>query len=416
MFLSLVSSRQDSIFSTIGCSSRIWARTRASVEKPVLPRRLRVSPSFSKRMRPTCCGEPIVNSSSASSKISFSRVSIRSPKPAPTSARRSASSFSPSRSIAASTWTSGSSTSRSSGSSPSSSMRGRWTSARAATRRASSAGSSPASASSPSESWPSSSSALAGARRPRRGRSRRRRRARSARRCGAAARAGRRRASCRGRARARPPRGRRRRAGRGGRRRATWRRGRRAAGRRARPPARRGSRRRRGSRSPSAAAQRSPSIASATGALAEVGGRALHRLDLELGLDAAAGHRLALGQRFFEPLQHRPQLELAHELAQGAAVGLATPSPSPRSTPVSMSYCSVASCFDMRASSACSTRFCLRLAPEISSTLASTSSSEPNCCSSWVAVFSPIPGTPGMLSEVSPRSPIRSVTSSGGTP
>ena len=42
MFFSLVSSRQDSIFSTIGCSSRIWARTRASVEKPVLPRRLRV--------------------------------------------------------------------------------------------------------------------------------------------------------------------------------------------------------------------------------------------------------------------------------------------------------------------------------------------------------------------------------------
>ena len=34
------------------------------------------------------------------------------------------------------------------------------------------------------------------------------------------------------------------------------------------------------------------------------------------------GHRLALGQRFFEPLQHRPQLELAHEVAQGAAVGL----------------------------------------------------------------------------------------------
>ena len=59
------------------------------------------------------------------------------------------------------------------------------------------------------------------------------------------------------------------------------------------------------------------------GPVAEVRGRALHRLDLELGLDPAAGHRLALRQRFFEPLQHRPQLELAHELAQGAAVGLA---------------------------------------------------------------------------------------------
>ena len=88
----------------------------------------------------------------------------------------------------------------------------------------------------------------------------------------------------------------------------------------------------------------------------------------------------------------------------------------PRSTPVSISYWSVARCFDIRASSACSTRFCLRLAPEISSTLASTRSSVPNRCSSWVAVFSPIPGTPGMLSEVSPRSPIRSVISAGGTP
>jgi hypothetical protein len=48
--------------------------------------------------------------------------------------------------------------------------------------------------------------------------------------------------------------------------------------------------------------------------------------------------------------------------------------------------------------------------------LSSTFSSEPNFCSSCEAVFSPIPGTPGMLSEVSPRSPIRSVISSGGTP
>ena len=35
--MSLVSSRQRSIFSTIGCSSRSEASTRASVEKPVLP-------------------------------------------------------------------------------------------------------------------------------------------------------------------------------------------------------------------------------------------------------------------------------------------------------------------------------------------------------------------------------------------
>ena len=46
------------------------------------------------------------------------------------------------------------------------------------------------------------------------------------------------------------------------------------------------------------------------------------RRDLDLGLDLSARHGVALRQRFFQPLQHRPQLELAHELAQGAAVGL----------------------------------------------------------------------------------------------
>jgi hypothetical protein len=70
----------------------------------------------------------------------------------------------------------------------------------------------------------------------------------------------------------------------------------------------------------------------------------------------------------------------------------------------------------MRASSANSVRFCLRLAPEISSTLASTSSSVPKRCSSSAAVLSPIPGTPGMLSDVSPLSPMKSGTSSGGIP
>ena len=81
-----------------------------------------------------------------------------------------------------------------------------------------------------------------------------------------------------------------------------------------------------------------------------------------------------------------------------------------------MSVTAVASCFEILASSACSVRFSFRFAPEILSTLASTSSSDPYSWSSCAAVLSPIPGTPGMLSEVSPLSPIRSVTSSGGTP
>ncbi len=87
---------------------------------------------------------------------------------------------------------------------------------------------------------------------------------------------------------------------------------------------------------------------------------------------------------------------------------------SARSSSSGMSRLAVASCLEMRASSACSVRFCLRLAPLISSTWSSTASSEPNRCSSSAAVLSPIPGTPGMLSLVSPFSPMKSGTSSGG--
>ena len=75
------------------------------------------------------------------------------------------------------------------------------------------------------------------------------------------------------------------------------------------------------------------------------------------------------------------------------------------STSTGTSRMIVASCLLTRASSACSVRFCLRLAPEMSSTWSSTLSSDPNCCSSCDAVLSPMPGTPGMLSDVSPLRP-----------
>ena len=42
--------------------------------------------------------------------------------------------------------------------------------------------------------------------------------------------------------------------------------------------------------------------------------------------------------------------------------------------------------------------------PFSSSVRASSASTEPNSCTSLVAVFSPTPGTPGMLSEASPFS------------
>ena len=57
-----------------------------------------------------------------------------------------------------------------------------------------------------------------------------------------------------------------------------------------------------------------------------------------------------------------------------------------------------------------------RLAPEIESMFASTPSRSPHSWSSWLAVLSPMPGTPGMLSEVSPFRPTKSGTSSGGMP
>src|SRR4029453_17213469 len=64
----------------ISCSWRIAWSTRASVEYPVLPRRLRDRPSFSKRIGASCWGEPIVNSSPASSQTRRSSSTARSLK------------------------------------------------------------------------------------------------------------------------------------------------------------------------------------------------------------------------------------------------------------------------------------------------------------------------------------------------
>ena len=75
----------------------------------------------------------------------------------------------------------------------------------------------------------------------------------------------------------------------------------------------------------------------------------------------------------------------------------------------------VASSFELRAWSACSAS-ALRRAGVCSSTCSSTPSSEPYFWISCDAVLSPIPGTPAMLSEVSPFSPMKSGTWSGGDP
>ncbi len=75
----------------------------------------------------------------------------------------------------------------------------------------------------------------------------------------------------------------------------------------------------------------------------------------------------------------------------------------------------VARTFEARAWSACSMTF-FRRAGDRSSACSMTSSSEPYCAMSWPAVLSPMPGTPGMLSLVSPFRPMKSGTWSGRTP
>ncbi len=76
----------------------------------------------------------------------------------------------------------------------------------------------------------------------------------------------------------------------------------------------------------------------------------------------------------------------------------------------------VASFFDNTASAAFSRSFSCSFAPGTLSIFASTFSTDPNSAISFVAVFSPTPGTPGMLSDVSPIRPFRSTTCSGVTP
>ena len=88
--------------------------------------------------------------------------------------------------------------------------------------------------------------------------------------------------------------------------------------------------------------------------------RAPHRDDL---LDALGRRRAVLAERLLQPLERRAQLELAERLAQARAVRARGPRGRSRSiVDVDVAH-GAASCFEMRASSACSVRFSLRLAP-----------------------------------------------------
>ncbi len=88
---------------------------------------------------------------------------------------------------------------------------------------------------------------------------------------------------------------------------------------------------------------------------------------------------------------------------------------SSRSMSSSRSRRIVARSFDARVCSACSMSDRER-AGESSPACSSTPSTEPYCAMSCPAVLSPMPGTPGMLSLVSPFSPMKSGIWSGRIP
>ena len=76
----------------------------------------------------------------------------------------------------------------------------------------------------------------------------------------------------------------------------------------------------------------------------------------------------------------------------------------------------VASFFENIACSLYVVKFSLNFLPLISSILLNTPSTDPYVWISLNAVFSPIPGTPGILSDLSPISPFTSINWVGVTP
>ena len=126
------------------------------------------------------------------------------------------------------------------------------------------------------------------------------------------------------------------------------------------------------------------------------------------------GRRQRLVQRV-DTAEQAAELEAPEDLLERRTVGRRGRRASVGSTSSGRSRRIVASTFDARAWSACS-RIDLPRAGESSSACAMTSSSEPYWATSWPAVLSPIPGIPGMLSEVSPLRPMKSGTWSGRTP
>ena len=175
------------------------------------------------------------------------------------------------------------------------------------------------------------------------------------------------------------------------------------AGRRPSPPAARGG----------GAAPRGGQRGERAPQLGEPRDRHLHRpgLDLHHGRLDRRG-RVALAEGLLQPPQGSRSSKRRKDSRSPERSGSRVTAPS-RSKSSGTSRIAVAIRRDTRASSAWARRFSLRLAPDTWSIEPSTPSRSPKRWRSWAAVFSPMPGTPGMLSEVSPLSPMKSGTSSG---
>ena len=129
------------------------------------------------------------------------------------------------------------------------------------------------------------------------------------------------------------------------------------------------------------------------------------RLDRHRGLRRST--RLALlAERLLEPPQRVAQLELAEHLAQARAVGRGCPRSSSRSISTGTSRDGGRELLRHARVLGVVRQVLLALrAGDLVDRRRARSRATPNCWSSSDAVLSPMPGTPGMLSEVSPFSP-----------
>ena len=116
--------------------------------------------------------------------------------------------------------------------------------------------------------------------------------------------------------------------------------------------------------------------------------------------------RVGVAERLLQAPQRVAQLELAEDLAQPRAVGLARRLGREVDVDAGTSRWIVASCLEIARVVGVLDQVLLALgARDLVDVRRARVSRSPKRCSSSLAVLSPIPGTPGMLSDVSPLRP-----------